>query len=324
MAYSAAFAVGEIVATTIQSRSKELSDNVSNSNALLAKLASKGNIRPVSGGDQIFEELQYAENDTFLWYEGDDDIYAGTPAGAVIDTAIYDWKQSAVTVHATGKEVNIQNTGKERMIDLLEGRINNAFKTMANQLSVAIYEDGPTYNAKAVEGLQFQVADNPALGTVGTISRVTNTWWRNQITGPTTTITSSNIKSYMQQLWLKCTRGPDVPDLIPADVLFYQMFWESLTDIQRITDTGTATSGFKNLKFNTAEVVYDGDSGILASHMYFLNTDYLAWRPHKDVNMVADTKRVTYAKDSFIVPILFAGNLTSSNLSLQGVLFQGT
>jgi hypothetical protein len=55
MAYSAAFEVGEIVATTIQSRNKQLADNVSNSNALLAKLAAKGNIKPVSGGDQIFE-----------------------------------------------------------------------------------------------------------------------------------------------------------------------------------------------------------------------------------------------------------------------------
>jgi len=324
MAYSAAFAVGEVVATTIQSRTRELADNVSTSNALLAKLSAKGNIKPAPGGDQIWQELQYAENDTFLWYEGADDIYAGTPASAVIDTAIYDWKQGAVTVHATGKEVNIQNTGKERMIDLLEGRISNAFKTMANQISVALYEAGPTYDAKALEGLQLQVADAPATGVVGTIDRATNVWWRNQVENPSTTIAATNIKAYMQSLWLKCLRGSDITDLIVGDILFYQMFWESLTDIQRITSTDKAVSGFQSLMFNSAPVVYDGDSGIAASHMYFLNTDYLFYRPHRDVNMVADSKRVTYEKDTFIVPILWAGNLTMSNAARQGVLIQGS
>jgi len=55
----------EIVTTTLRNRSGELADNVSNSNALLARLSSKGNIRPADGGRVIVEELEYAENATF-------------------------------------------------------------------------------------------------------------------------------------------------------------------------------------------------------------------------------------------------------------------
>lgn len=324
MAYDPSFQVGEIVATTIQSRTRELADNVSNSNALLAKLSAKGNVKPVSGGDQIWQELMYAENDTFLWYEGDDEIFDGTASAAVIDTAIYDWKQCAVSVYATGKEVNVQNTGKERMIDMFEGRISNAFKTMANKVALSIYGDAT--DPKEIDGLQLQIADDPtAVASVGTIPQATNTWWQNQTNGATVQLTSSNIQEYMQNMWLACTRGQDVPDLIAADLIMYQYFWASLTDIQRISSSDKAVAGFKTLMFNTADVIYDGDSmGTLTEHMYFINTDYMFWRPHSDVNMVADSKRITYNKDSFVVPILFAGNLTCSNRSLQGVLWQDT
>ena len=211
------------------------------------------------------------------------------------------------------------------MIDLLEGRISNAFKTMANQISAGIYSDGTGTTTKEITGLQAQVADNPLVGIVGGINRATagNEFWRNQIQGPTAAITADNIQGFMKALYIACTRGPDVPDLCPADANLYTLYWDSLTAIQRITREDQGKLGWQNLMFVNAEVVYDGDSGIPDDHMYMLNTDYLYWRPHRDVNMVADTKRITHDKDSFIVPILFAGNLTMGNASLQGVLFQG-
>jgi hypothetical protein len=46
-------AVTDIIATTIQQRSGELSDNLTNNNALLKRLKARGNVRPVSGGSVI-------------------------------------------------------------------------------------------------------------------------------------------------------------------------------------------------------------------------------------------------------------------------------
>lgn len=46
-------AITDIIATTIQSRSGELADNLSNNNALLNRLKKKGNVRPFSGGNVI-------------------------------------------------------------------------------------------------------------------------------------------------------------------------------------------------------------------------------------------------------------------------------
>ena len=51
--------VTDIIATTIQERSREFQDDFTNNNALLKVLSEKGNIKPWSGGNVILEEIAY-------------------------------------------------------------------------------------------------------------------------------------------------------------------------------------------------------------------------------------------------------------------------
>ena len=53
--------LSEIVTTTLRNRSRTLSDNVSNHNALLRRLRENGNQTSVTGRD-IVRELEYADN----------------------------------------------------------------------------------------------------------------------------------------------------------------------------------------------------------------------------------------------------------------------
>lgn len=65
--------IDDIVATTIENRSKKAADNVTRNNALLNELDKKGNTRsysPIDGGTTIWEELEYALNSTANWYSG--------------------------------------------------------------------------------------------------------------------------------------------------------------------------------------------------------------------------------------------------------------
>ena len=48
--------ISDIIATTIQSRSGELADNVTNNNALLRRLKERGNVKTFSGGNVILQE----------------------------------------------------------------------------------------------------------------------------------------------------------------------------------------------------------------------------------------------------------------------------
>ncbi len=62
--------LSEIITTTIRNRSRKLADNVSDNNALCQRLKAKGNVKPFSGGRNIVQELEYAENATYKRYSG--------------------------------------------------------------------------------------------------------------------------------------------------------------------------------------------------------------------------------------------------------------
>lgn len=49
--------LSEIVTTTIRNRSRKLADNMSDNTALFSRLKSKGNVKPVSGGRNVVQEL---------------------------------------------------------------------------------------------------------------------------------------------------------------------------------------------------------------------------------------------------------------------------
>lgn len=315
----------EIVTTTLRRRSKTLADNISQHNALLSRLRSKGNSSLVPGGRTIVEELEYAENATFQYYSGYE-ILDVSPSD-VISAAEFNWKQAAVNVTASGLETRIQNAGPEQIINLLESRIKNAEKTMANQISVGVYSDGTGSGGKQIGGLQSIVGD-AGTGTVGGINSTTFTFWKNQTSGDVASIDSSAVllDAEMKNMWLETTRGTDGVDIIVSDQTLYKVFWDNLTDRQRITDASEGIQGFQTLKFVTADVVMDGgpnphNSGIPATHMYFLNSDYLKFKVHSATNFVPFERREPVNQDALVVPILFAGNLTCSNRSLQGVVY---
>jgi len=315
--------LSEIITTTLRNRTGKLANNVSKNNAILNRLNKKGNVKPAAGGRTIVQELEYAENSTYKRYSGYEAL--NISPSDVFTAAEFDWKQGAVAVSISGLE-QLQNSGKERIIDLLESRIKNAERTMANNMSADFYSDGTADGGKQIGGLQSLVADTPT-NTVGGINRSTWSFWKNYTFDATTdggaAATNSNIQSYMNRVWLATVRGTDRPDLIIADNVYYRLYWESLQAIQRITSTDMAEAGFSSLKFMDADVVFDGGYGgnAPANHMYFLNTDYIFWRPHTDRNMVPlDPDRFSVNQDAMVKLIAFAGNMTLSNAFTQGVL----
>lgn len=307
--------IGEIVATTLRNRSGELADNVTNHNALFMRVNKKGNIKPVDGGRTIIQELEYAENSTVAWYSGYETLNI-TPQ-EVFDAAEYDWKQLAGTVSISGLE-EIKNAGKEQVINLLESRIKNLMKSLKNTAATATYADGTGTGGKELGGLRLLVADDPtASSTVGGINQNTYSFWRNQYSGAAAS-SSGNILSRMNSMWLTCIRGTDKPDIIPADSTMYTHFEASLQQNQRFSDASMAEAGFESLKYKTADVFYDDQCP--TKHMYFLNTDYLFLRPHKTRQFVPLEDRNSLNQDATVIPVVWAGNMTCSNRSLQGVV----
>ena len=314
----------DIATTTLEKRSKKLADNVTDNTALLLRLKQKGKVRPFSGGRVILEELEYAENGTAGYYSGYEEI--DTTPQSLFTAAEFAIKQAAVAVTASGLEL-LENAGAEQMIDLLEARIKNAEKSLMNLISAGIYSAGTGSGGKQIGGLQLLVPDAPGSGTVGGISDATYTWWKSIKYSGTSdgsaAVSASNIKKYLNKLKLQLIRGNDAPDFVAFDNNYYELLLESLQAIQVIADPKLADAGFQTLKFNGMDCVCDGGQGgaCPSNHAYMLNTDYLSYRPHSARNMVViGGERQPVNQDAIVKIIAWAGNLTVSNRSLQGVL----
>lgn len=311
----------DVLTSTLTSRAGKLADNMSTNNALLSRLKSKGKIKPVSGGSKIIEELEYGEGD-MTWYSGYDTIEY-TPK-QLFTAAEYSLKLCAVPVAISGEDI-LKNAGKEQVLDLFEKRVENAIKTMSNKMSAAVYGDGTGSSGKEIGGLALLVADSPNTGVVGGIDRATtgNEFWRNKSTTLSESLTTDNIHSAMDKMYMSLCRGTDKPDLIVCGNDVYSMYEASLLPQQRYVDNKLADAGFTSIKFKGADLICDGGQGghCPEDKIYFLNTDYIYLRHHKERNMkVIGGERMAVNQDALYKIIGWAGNMTMSNAALQGVL----
>lgn len=312
----------ELVSTTFRKHRKQIVDNVSNNNALLKRLMSKKQMRVEDGGLTITAPLEYDENGTYQRYSGYDILSVG--ASDVISAAEFQWRQIALNVVASGQELRT-NSGDSRIINLVKSRMKNAMRTFKNNFSADVYSDGTLSNQ--INGLQALVAD-AGTGTVGGIDSSTWTFWKNKVQsaaapiqgGGAITPGPTTMESLMLPLWLAQTRGDDQPDLIVADTNYFTFYEQSQTSIKRYTSSDEAQGGFISLKYKNADVIYDGGSGIPANHMYFLNTDYMELVVHRDANLAIMDEMKPYNQDAAVVPILWMGNLVTTNRSLQGLV----
>ena len=284
----------------------------------MKRLSTRGKIKTFSGGVNILEELSFAENANGGWYSGYDILPVGV--SDVISAAQFDIKQAAVPVVISGLE-QLQNAGREQMIDLMESRMAVAESTLANLISQGLYSDGTGAGGKEITGLDAAVPLDPATGTYGGIDRVTWAFWRSQIRNVASTAT---LLADMNALWASTIRGSDSPDLIMMDNVVWQAYVNALQSQQRFMEPSVGDFGFPTLKFMATDVVLDGGIGgnCPAGTSFFLNTEYMRYRPHAQRNMVplSPARRYSTNQDAEVQIIGWAGNLTTCGAQFQGRL----
>jgi len=319
----------ELVTTTFRKHRKEIADNFSKNNAYLGRIMERGNKRREDGGLTIVCPLDYAANSTYQRYSGYDVLNIG--ASDVLSAAEYQWRQIAINVVASGLELRV-NSGGSKIISLVKSRMKNAVRTFKNNFSADLYSDGTLPNQ--INGLQATVSDT-GLGTVGGIDASAWSFWQNKVQSAAAPLQGGGaivpsgvqgiMESLMLPLWLALTRGDDKPDLIIMDNNYFTFYETGLVSIKRYTGDSaagakTVAGGFQALKYKSADVLFDGGSGIPVNHGYFLNTDYHELVVHSDADMEIMSEMKPYNQDAVVIPILWMGNVTCSNRSLQGVM----
>lgn len=256
--------------------------------------------------------------------------YINIAPDSPISAAQFSLTQYADSVTMSGLEM-LQNSSKEQIIDLLEGRIKVSEARLMNRIAGDIYLDGTGNGGKNLTGLGAAVPDDPTSGTYGGISRATWQFWRPKkfsgVTDGGAAVSAANIQQYMTALAIQLVRGNNKADLIVTGNDYYALYVNSLQAIQRITSDSDAAAGFASLKFYgggaSADVVLDGGIGndCPAGHMWFLNTDYIFLRPHTQRNFTnIGGERQSVNQDAIVKLYGWAGNMTCSGSEFQGVL----
>lgn len=323
-------AISDIIATTIESRTKSAQDNLTNNNALLMKLSERGNIKTISGGSTILQEIYYNDPATNFAssYSGYETI--NISPDSPVSAAQFTLKTYADAVTISGLEM-LQNSGKEQMIDLLATRVEVAEARLRNKIDTDLHGDGTGNGGKNLVGLSAMISTTPTTGTYGGIDRATWAFWQNGAYVASTVlgvaVTSANIQQAMNTAALSRVRGTDHCDLVYAGSTAYSMYLASLQAIQRITDDKMAAAGFSALKFyggaGTADVVLGGGIGgnQTATRMDFINTKFVHFRPHKDRNFVAiGGDRQAVNQDAVVRLMGWSGALTCSGAQFNATL----
>jgi hypothetical protein len=310
--------ISELTTTTLVARSGEIADNVTVNTALLLRLKERGNIMLLDGGEEIYEELSYAENTNTGWYSGADALPVA--AQNVLTSAVFQWKQLSTQIVYTGAE-KLKNSGKAQVINLVKARVENAKASMLNSMQTALYSDGTGSGGKELTGLDLAIPTDPTTGTYGGINRADFSFWRPEVYDPASTPTATTIVGYMNTLYNRLVRGTDAPDLIPFGQTLYGTFEASQQQFQRFTNSKLAEAGFQSLKYKGADVLLENNA-CGDTEGFFINTRYLRLKVHKDRNMVpidgANSTRAPVNQDAEVVILGWFGNLTCSNSSLQG------
>lgn len=312
----------ELVTTTFRKHKAKLVDNVTKHNALLRYLKKGGRIETEDGGLTLTYPIEYAENTTYQRYSGFDVL--NTQQSDVFSAVEFQWKQIALNVVASGRELRI-NSGDSAIIKLAKSRLTNAMNTYQNNFTVDLYSDGSLTNQ--IGGLQSLVAD-AGTGIVGGINSTTYTWWKNTVQsaaaalqGGTVSVSDTTMENDMMlPLWMRLTRGADSPKIIIMSDDYYRFFEKGQTSYKQYVNVNDAEAGMQNLKYKTATVFFEGNGIIPAAHGYFLNTDYLKLVAHSDANLTVQDQVSPHNQDGVIIPILWMGNMVVTNRALQGVM----
>lgn len=282
-------------------------DNVFDVSPILSRFKKK-NYRKIGGGTSILQPLEYAANTSVGWYAGEETLET---ADVDIGTAAeYQWKQLYVNISIRGID-EIKNGGDAQVIDFVKVKVKNAEKTMEDYLGDGLYQTS-TADAKSIIGLRAYAASTSS--TVGGISQTDYSWWRPQVDSSTTTLTIAAMQSREQAVSInndRCT-------VIATTDSLYNAFYALLQPQQRFQDDSTAKAGFASLLFNGKPVL--PDAYCPASHMFFLNEEYLGFTVHKDRDMKFEPFLKPVNQDVKSAKILWAGAFTSANGRMQGAM----
>lgn len=305
--------------------SQKIADNITAKIPLLNFINRMGHKEYEYGGTEyrinLFKEMQ-----TGMAYTGAT-VFPDTVEADPVTQARYGRKALTWAITVTGTNLMI-NSGSDdtAIVNYLESLIETAQESAKNDLAgrtLGIMSQ----NADAdlgVTGLQTYLTLTNTVGTVGTLSRATYSFWRQQV-GTAVAAFATNGISSMRSLFITCTRGDEIPTVVVMTDSGFANLLIQLTGTVNYDYKGkNPTIGdidFPSVSFHGATVLADGYCP--ANRIYMLNLKYFKMIVHGERDMTIREFISPTNQDLLVARMFWAGNLVCSNLSRQGVISGG-
>lgn len=316
----------EILSLALEDRSTGYQDLVSNSNALLAVLKSKGKWKPYSG-PIIRERLLYNKTNSAVWYNGYD--FLNSAPTELFNDAEFRPKMVAVGVVLTNEEI-LNNSGTNQLEDVMETHIEAAENELKDEMDISLHGNGTRFGGKELGGLQLAVPTAVSSGSYGGIPRSNAIWQTSAFDANSydttigTQVTATTVRPFLNKIMTKRARGKQAADLMLMSAEHYGAYDAATVAIQRVSDGLLGKLGFANLKYigagRQADIVQDGGIGsnMPSNTTYGLDTDHLWMRYHPERNFnKIGRSMMPINQDAVVQYIGFMGELTMTNPLFQ-------
>jgi hypothetical protein len=289
-------------------------DNISARNAFLGWLKSKGRIRKWDGTGTYITETALSKIDKtkVQAVEGYDELDLKPEEGQVKFQFTPKRIFNSILISHDEREAN---QGKEQAIDLLESKAEQAELEIGEKFNEWLLSDGTSEGGKVVLGLKAIIPVVANAGTIAGIDRslAANAWARSlSDTGAKTTNNFDNLRSKMNNMTNKLTRGGVFPELYLTTQTVYEGYEALFYDKVMITDNETVNLGFAGgVKFKRGVVVFEDDAVIDAGMMYFINSKALRLRcVHNGGSIFKTSKMVDLYEEGGLKMLAYAKGIT--------------
>lgn len=311
-----------LLSTTLRNYSRKMRDNIFNKFPFLQWLMSKDRVQHEDGGTFIVEHLLYGKNTTVKAYSDYDTLDTTPQEGVTI--AQYKWREYGGTI-AISRAERRKNSGKHRLLNLLEVKTKQAELSIRDKLTTDIFANISASPSKAIDGIFLHASNTPSTTTVGEVSGATYTWWRNYQVS--VGAYANNLEDKLRTGFNSTSKGGgSFPDGVLASQTAFE-YYEALGVTQKrfINEQKSLDLGFQVLMYKGADMFWD--AGVAANVP--VTGESIVLLNSEDIRLVIDTETDFVVSSESIEPenqtayiwkVLFMGNLATNNRRGLGLL----
>ena len=275
--------IATVLASTLTRSRKKLIMASIKSNALMAWAFANSRVEFEDGGHDITNPLTIGRNPNISSYEYYDEL----PVAQTDEftTVSYNWARVAGTVIISDQEED-ENRGSAEIFKLVRAKMNVLEESIKEKFSEYLYGAGAGTDPN---GMQNVVPADPTTGTLGGISRVTETQWRTSAYDFDGNLDASNIEEAWDDILMDLTLKGEKPDIILTGRNIYRNYRTAVREkvVINLSESNSGKKmmdlGFGGVQHQGIPMLYDEDCPV--NNAYFINSKYLRLHILRHVNM---------------------------------------